>query len=306
MEDIRRCIGCNDGCIGTLFTDNPIACVLNPTLGHEYEGDIPKALDKKRVAIVGAGPAGLYAAIAAAKAGHEVTVYERQDHVGGNFYTAAIPPTKGEITDFLVWQKTQCEMLGVTIKYNTEATVDMLKDFDKVILAVGSHPATPPIPGLKETASVTTAKEILEGRVMPGENCVVIGGGQVGAETAHFLAQALRQVTILEMMPEIAKDAALAVKWHLTEALEKRKVAIQTKARILRISEDGVLYQNAQGDEVLAPADTVVIATGYRSNEDLKEQLDKNGVAYTAVGDAVRARKVLHATHEGYAAGKAI
>ena len=306
FEDIRRCIGCNDGCEGVLFEDKPFTCVLNPELGHEYEGEIPVAEKPLKVAIAGAGPAGLYAAIAAAKGGHKVTVFEKNDHNGGNFYTAAIPPTKGEITDFLVWQRGQCEKLGVEIRYNTPATGTLIKEggFDKVIVATGSHPAMPPIPGIKDNPKVTNAQELLEGRVMPGANCVVIGGGQVGAETAHFLAQLLRNVTILEMLPEIAKDAALAVNWHLKESLEKRKVAIHTSVKVLEIREDGVLYETADGQQVLAPADTVVVATGYRSNEELKQELDAAGIPYTAVGDANRAGKVSAATHEGYAAGR--
>ncbi len=308
FEDIRRCIGCNDGCEGVLFENKPFTCVLNPTLGHEYEGEIKKAETIKKVAVVGAGPAGLYAAIAAAKAGHKVTVFEKNDHNGGNFYTAAIPPTKGEITDFLVWQRVQCEKLGVEIKYNTEATAELIKEgkFDNVIVATGSHPAVPPIKGLDESTIVTNARELLEGRVLPGQNCVVIGGGQVGSETAHFLAQLLRNVTILEMMPEIAKDAALAVKWHLRESLEKRKVNFFTSVKVLEIKNDGVVYEDAEGNEKFAPADTIVVATGYRSNEELKAELDKAGISYTAVGDAIRARKVTHATHEGYEAGKNI
>ncbi|MBQ9033854.1 MAG: NAD(P)-binding protein, partial [Lachnospiraceae bacterium] len=122
FEDIRRCIGCNDGCEGVLFENKPFTCVLNPELGHEYEGGIQPAETPLKVAVAGAGPAGLYAAIAAAKRGHKVTVFEKKDHTGGNFYTAAIPPTKGEITDFLVWQRVQCEKLGVEIRYNTPAT----------------------------------------------------------------------------------------------------------------------------------------------------------------------------------------
>ena len=206
FEDIRRCIGCNDGCIGVLFGDEPITCVLNPELGHEYEGGIPETSAPKKVAVAGAGPAGLYAAIAAARAGHKVTVFEKTDHNGGNFYTAAIPPTKGEITDFLVWQRVQCGKLGVEIRYNTAATAALIKEggFDKVIVATGSHPAVPPIPGIKDSPIVTNAQEVLEGRIFPGAKCVVIGGGQVGAETAHFLTQMLRKVNILEMLPEIA------------------------------------------------------------------------------------------------------
>lgn len=202
----------------------------------------------------------------------------------------------------------QCEKLGVEIRYNTPATAALIKEggFDKVIAATGSHPAMPPIPGLKEVSKVTNAQEILEGRVMPGANCVVIGGGQVGAETAHFLAQLLRNVTILEMLPEIAKDAALAVNWHLKESLENRKVAVHTSVKVLEIKEEGVLYETAAGEKILVPADTIVVATGYRSNEEFKQELDEAGIPYVAVGDAIRARKVTHATHEGYEAGKNI
>ena len=308
FEDIRRCVGCNDGCIGVLFGDNPITCVLNPELGHEYEGGIQPSEAPKKVAVAGAGPTGLYAAIAAARAGHKVTVFEKNDHNGGNFYTAAIPPTKGEITDFLVWQRVQCEKLGVEIRYNTSATAAAIKEegFEKVIVATGSHPAEPPIPGRDTSPIVTNAQEVLEGRVFPGQNCVVIGGGQVGAETAHFLAQLLRNVTILEMLPEIAKDAAIAVNWHLKKELEARKVNVFTSVTVLEIKDDGVVYKTPSGEIVTAPADTVVVATGYRSNEGLKQELDAAGIEYTAVGDAIRARKVMHATREGYDAGKAI
>ncbi len=141
---------------------------------------------------------------------------------------------------------------------------------------------------------------------MPGAKCIVIGGGQVGAETAHFLAQLLRKVTILEMLPEIAKDAALAVNWHLKKCLEERKVDVHTSVKVLEIKNDGVRYETPEGIEVFAPADTVVVATGYRSNEELKAELDKAGIEYVAVGDAVRARKVSHATREGYDAGRNI
>lgn len=308
FEDIRRCIGCNDGCEGVLFTDNPITCVLNPTLGHEYEGEIQPAKTKKKVAVVGAGPAGLYAAISAAKAGHSVTVYEKASHAGGNFYTAAIPPTKGEITDFIVWQTVQCEKLGVEIKYNSEVTVDELKagGYESVVLATGSNPIVPPIKGLKESAKTVLAKDVLEGDVIPGANCVVIGGGQVGAETAHFLAQLLRKVSIVEMMDGIAKDAEVAINWHLIDSLEKRKVAMYTNATVVEVNEEGVVFEDKAGNITTIPADTVVVATGYKANNPLEEGLKAAGIPVQVVGDAKQARKVNQATHEGYEAGKAI
>lgn len=308
FADIRRCIGCNDGCVGVLFTDNPITCVLNPMLGHEYEGEIEQAAVRKKVAVVGAGPAGLYAAIAAAKRGHDVVVYEKGKHAGGNFYTASIPPCKGEITDFIVWQTEQCRQLGVEIKYETEATAQFLKEagMDTVILATGSNPVVPPVPGLAGNEKVCFARDLLEGRVKPGNECVVIGGGQVGAETAHFLAQLLRKVTVIEMTGAIAADAALAVNWHLIDCLEKRKVKMQTDATVTEITDEGVVYRDKSGELHTVPADTIVVAAGYRANNPLEDALKDSGIEVKVVGDAVRARKVMHATREGFDAGRSV
>lgn len=308
FADIRRCIGCNDGCVGVLFTDNPITCVLNPMLGHEYEGEIEQAAVRKKVAVVGAGPAGLYAAIAAAKRGHDVVVYEKGKHAGGNFYTASIPPCKGEITDFIVWQTEQCRQLGVEIKYETEATAQFLKEagMDTVILATGSNPVVPPVPGLAGNEKVCFARDLLEGRVKPGNECVVIGGGQVGAETAHFLAQLLRKVTVIEMTGVIAADAALAVNWHLIDCLEKRKVKMQTDATVTEITDEGVVYRDKSGELHTVPADTIVVAAGYRANNPLEDALKDSGIEVKVVGDAVRARKVMHAIREGFDAGRSV
>lgn len=307
FEDIRRCIGCNDGCIGTLFGDQPIRCVLNPELGLEYQGGIKPAEVKKDVAVVGSGPAGLYAAITAARAGHKVTVFEKGDHAGGQFYFAAIPPTKGEITDFIVWQLAQCKKLGIDIKYNTEASLEMLKEAnpDSIILATGSEPILPPIPGLKTSSRVQLAKDILDGKVKPGANCVVIGGGQVGAETAHFLSQMLRNITVVEMKSAIASDAPIAIQWHLIKSLKERNVNILTDTVVVSINEDAVVVKDAQGIETELPADTIILAAGYRAYNPFEANL-KESFKVQVVGDANRARNVLAATTEGYLAGKSV
>jgi NADPH-dependent 2,4-dienoyl-CoA reductase/sulfur reductase-like enzyme len=308
FEDIRRCIACNDGCIGTLFTDNPIRCVLNPEMGLEYLGGVQPAEIKKNVVIVGAGPAGLYAAITAARAGHKVTVYEKEEHAGGQFYFAAIPPCKGEITDFIVWQIAQCKKLGVEIKYNTEATVEMIMaaNPDSIILASGSVPFVPPIPGLKENAKTVLAKDILDGKVKPGTNCVVIGGGQVGAETAHFLSQMLKKVTVLEMRDSIASDAPLAVNWHLTKSLEERNVNTLTNVTVVGVTENGVTIKDQSDNETEIPADTIVVAAGYRAFNPLADKLKDSGIPVQVAGDAKQARNVSFATMEGYNAGRAV
>ncbi|MHB8072478.1 oxidoreductase [Desulfosporosinus fructosivorans] len=310
FEDIRRCIGCNDGCIGTLFNDEPIRCVLNPELGLEYEGGIQPAEVKKNITVVGSGPAGLYAAITAAKAGHQVTVYEKGEHAGGQFYIAAIPPTKGEITDFIVWQLAQCKKLGVHIKYNTEATLELIKKTnpDSIILASGSEPILPPISGLKENSKTTFAKDILDGKVKPGSRCVIIGGGQVGAETAHFLSQMLKDVTVVEMKDTIASDAPLAIQWHLTRALKERNVIMLTGTSVVRVNENAVIVKDSHGIETELPADTIIVAAGYRAFNPLAEELAEANVnvQVQVIGDAKQVRNVLAATTEGYLAGKTV
>lgn len=305
FDEIRRCIACNDGCIGTLFTDNPIRCVLNPTLGKESTCAIEPAKVVKKVAVIGAGPAGLEAAMSAKKAGHDVTVYEKDSHAGGQFYLAAIPPCKGEITDFIVWQTNQCAKLDIPIKYNTEATVALMQKEkpDVIILAAGAVPVKPPIKGI-ENSNVVFANDILAGRAQPGANCVVIGGGQVGAETAHFLAQMLKNVVILEMLDQIAPEEPISPRWHLLKEMENRKVQMYTSVKVTEITADSV---KAKGKtEMVFPADIVVIATGSKSVNGLNDELAKAGFDVRVIGDANKTGKVMDATSEGYETGRAV
>lgn len=308
IEDMRKCLGCNVGCVNVLWTANPIRCVLNPVLGHESEGPITKAEKEKKVAVIGAGPGGLYAAIAAAIRGHKVTVYEKEDHAGGNFYYASFPPCKGEISEFLVWQLTQCRKLGVEIKYNVEVTEEMVKslDADHVILATGARPAAAPIKGLADSAMAYFATDVLGGKVIPGNNCVVIGGGEVGAETAHFLALELKKVSLLEMRDDIVLDAPAAVKVPLIKELKDRDVRILTSVNVQEVKESAVVFTHPDGHTEEIPADMVVIATGYKNYNPLEKAVKGAGFQYTVVGDAVKARNALDATTEGYWAGRAI
>lgn len=305
FEDIRKCIGCNVGCIGVLFNDQPIRCVLNPTLGNESHAAIEPAAISKKVAVIGAGPAGLEAAMSAKKAGHDVTVYEKESHAGGQFYSAAFPPCKGEISDFIVWQTTQCEKLNIPINYNTIVTTELMKTEkpDTIVLATGAVPVMPPIKG-KENANVVFAIDVLLGKVQPDANCVVIGGGQVGIETAHFLAQMLRNVTVVEMLDEIAPDEEIGPKWQLMKALENRKVRMLTSTKVMEITADAVKVSGAT--EMTLPADTVVIATGSKAVVDLKDELTQAGFEVKVIGDAHQVATVMEATTEGYVTGRSI
>lgn len=301
-DEIRHCIACNHGCIGTLFVDGAIQCVLNPTLGHELSGDIKQAAVSKKVAVIGAGPAGLEAAISAKKAGHDVVVYEKEKHAGGQLYLAAIPPCKGEISDFVRWQTNECKKLGIQITYGTEVTVGQMQAEkpDTVILATGAVPAKPPIKGV-DLPHVVFANDVLDGKVFPGQRCVVIGGGQVGAETAHFLAQQLRVVTVLEMSDSIAKEEAIGPRWQLLKSLEERKVDLKTSVKVIEITDNSVVIEGSAITSI--SADTVVLATGSRSLNDLNDGLLQSGFDVKIIGDAKQVRHVMAATSEGYEIG---
>ena len=306
FEDIRRCIGCNFGCLGLLFEDKPISCVLNPTLGREHECAIRKTNNPKNVIVVGAGPAGLEAAITAALAGHHVEVLEKDSRAGGQFRLAAVPPCKGEIADFITWQTTQLKKLGISVRYNTEATIETVKALspDVVVVATGSTPSVPPVPGIR-LPHVVTAHEVLSGASNVGMRNVIIGGGLVGAETAHHLAVQLKQVTLVEMLPEIAAGEALAPKWHLMRALEKYHVRIITEAKVKEVTEQNVVVEH-QGQTLSIPADTVIVATGSKPNHALADELAAAGVEVRVIGDALKVGLVMEATAQGLAAGNSL
>jgi NADPH-dependent 2,4-dienoyl-CoA reductase/sulfur reductase-like enzyme len=306
FQDIRHCIGCNVGCIGQLFGDIPISCVLNPELGHEYEQQSPVKLENPRkIAVIGAGPAGMSAAITAAQAGHHVTIFEAEGEAGGQFRLAAVPPYKGEISDFIVWQQQQLKQLGVEIQFHTPADAALIKKFapDAVIVATGAEPIVPRIPGA-QLPHVMTAHTVLSGeRNIIGNNVVIIGGGQVGAETAHHLAVQLKKVTLVEMLPDIASGESQINREFLLKALEKYHVDIFTESFVQEITPDKVIVKTSAATLEIS-ASTVVIATGSRSRNGLATQLEEEGFSVTLIGDARKVGQVTTALQEGILAGQ--
>jgi len=293
FEDIRQCIGCNMGCIGVLFTDNPIKCTINPELGKEVNGPIKLSKPPKNIAIVGAGPAGMQAGITAAKAGHNVTIFEKESRAGGQFYLASIPPCKGEISAFINWQVTQLDKLGVEIKYNTNISAKDLANgnYDKIIIATGGKSVKPNINGAN-LPHVVTIEDVLLGKTMVGANVVVIGGGSAGAEVANHLAVHLKSVTLVEMGGVIAPTEALAPRWNLLSSLEKRKVQIKVNTTVEEIKENSVVIKT--GDCISEiPADNVVLAVGV-------EPVSLDVPNAIIIGDAEKVGNALTAIEKGH------
>jgi len=307
LTAINHCIGCVQGCIGEKRRGNALNCMVNPTVGHETEWSFAKTNQPKSVLIAGGGVAGCEAAIAAAERGHQVIIFEQADKLGGQWNLAAIPVGKTEFSAFIKWQKDQLERLGVKICLNTKVTAEHILQVqpDIVLDATGSHPFLVPIPGVDQ-GHVVPAHDVLAGKAVVGKNVVVIGGGLVGAETAEFVAYHGSQVSILEMQPTIAKDGETASNYYMLKNLENHQVAIYTNARVQEIGADYVRFQLQEKEECISDVDTVIIATGVKSNQELAKVLQERQIPFIAVGDAAKVKNGFANIQEGYRVGMSL
>lgn len=302
LDDIRHCIGCQQGCLEVLFSNKPIRCLVNPTLGFEYLNELQRTEQPKKVTVAGAGPAGLEAARAAALAGHHVTLYEQGERLGGQFAIASIPPNKGDISSFVAWQAGQIAKLGVNVKLNTKYTPQLCDEEkpDAVIIATGSAPRKPTLPGI-DGENVVNAEDVLTGKSPTKQKVVMAGGGTTGCETALYLASLGKDVTIVEMLPAIATDEEFTRRVLLLKNIGENHIQVITDAKIVEIGEKAVRIENINGTLDI-PAETVVLALGVQSNNALAKELEGK-VPLKIIGDALEARDALEATREGFLAG---
>lgn len=292
FDRISRCIGCLQGCSGENGKGNSVRCLVNPLTGMEDAYDLSPAAQPKNVVVVGGGVSGCEAAISAAIKGHHVTLLEASDHLGGQWITAAVPLGKGDFTSLIVWQKNELKRLGVTVLLNTQGTVEEIRHLhpDVVIAACGSHPFIPRIEGADQNF-VVTAHDVLMGKAAPGRRVAVIGGGLVGAETADMLAMQAEQVSIVEMLPQIMKDAEPTPASLMMERFRQHHVAIYTSTKLVKIGNHRILLDHEGTQTWLEDLDQVIIAIGVRANTELTDHLDELGCRTIRVGDAASQSK---------------
>ncbi len=300
--DIRRCISCNKGCTDAIQNRQFLSCVLNAENGYENTRSIQPAAQKKKIAVLGGGPAGLEAARVAALRGHDVTLFEKTTSLGGQLNIACVPPRKEEMRRAAQDLIHAVCNAGVHLCMGQTRTAEQLKDagFEAVINAVGAHSAAPRIPGI-DSVNVADAWKVLAGEQQVYGTVAVIGGGMVGCETAEYLAARGCKVSVIEMMDKIAAGESVTILPTLLENYKTYGVEQYPSHKVKEFRMDAVVCENKDGAEVTISCDYIVLAMGARSNAFDAAALEAAGIPVYSIGDAAgKAADISNAIRTGY------
>ena len=334
-DEIRPCTGCSQGCTDQIFNGMPVFCVGNPLAGFENERRIVPTQSPKRVMVVGAGLAGLEAAVTAAQIGHDVKIYEKTDDIGGQIWIAGAPPHKQELLELIRYYRAMLCKYDIPVFFNTtvDAAFVQKKSPDHLIVAEGAKALLPPIEG-SDDPSVLSSWDVLSDNPPLGREVAVIGGGSVGLETALFVAakgtlnpemlhflfeyeaecpERLKElmftgtshVTIFEMLPKPGKDHGKSTKWVLLGKLKRHGVDIITDATVQSIKNGTVSYEKG-GEHLTRRFDNVILAAGSQAVQDLSKTLAPLNIPFTTVGDCIEPGRINDAVHGGFMAAMGI
>ena len=312
LDDIRRCVGANEGCIDRIYQGKAVTCVQNPATGREGElGDLRRAATAKRVVVVGGGVAGLEAARVAALRGCRVVLMEKATELGGQILLAARAPARAEYAGIVRFLASQVEKLGVDVRLGMEATPALVlgEHPDAVVVATGSHPHIPPVPG-SDGKHVVTDRDVLGGEATAGSNVVVIDDvhTEQALSTAELLLDQGKRVEVISPLFYVGQDIGVTSIAPLYTRLYTKGVVLTPCSELRAVEGSTVVVRNvfSGAERRIESVDTVVLATGSRSTDALYRALKGQVPALYAAGDCVAPRGVHQAILDGIRAARAI
>ena len=330
FNEIVSCIGCNQGCFDQLLSGFSVCCVLNPRVGREADTEIEEARVKKKIFVAGGGPAGMEFALVAKQRGHDVTLYEKEERLGGQVNLVAASPGKKEFLNVVKSLKNRMEISGVRIKSKATLTSKVVEEEhpDVLVVASGARPIEISVPGIAQP-HVVSAWDILNDMVPDiGKQVVIVGGSATGCETALFVANlgvlepetftflhhysaedvgriqkllysAGRKITVIDILERMAGNVGISTRWSLIKSLRLMGVKLCPKTKLVEITKDAVIVDTELGRESI-PGDTVIIAVGSQSVDDLAREVNRGRIEVITIGDAKQPRKITDAIREGF------
>lgn len=298
----RPCLRCNY-CLHTSWLGKRTQCALNPEMGYEFEGGVQLASEKKRITVIGAGPGGIQAALTTAKRGHHVTLLEKEQHIGGKLDIVSAPSYKKQYLDYLSYLEDALAHFNVELNLGVDATLELVQatNPDAVIVATGAAPLILPISGIDHAV---TADTVLRGQTPVHGTIVIVGGGLVGCETAHVLAEQGCKVHIVEMQDDVLKDTSYVTRHSQLAVLASTGAKLHVSTRLMEILKDGIIAVHG-GETIKISADAVVLAMGYRNCSDLyTDLLNSLDCEVHQIGDCRQTRKIADAIREGHIIAK--
>lgn len=298
-KDVIRCLSCNEGCIWPMAQRQPVKCAINPRVGSEAMYGHEKAKKAKKVVIIGGGIAGMSAALCAAERGHDVTLFEKSDKLGGLLNAAAVPPHRQGFKTLMKYYENKLADANVKLRLGEAATTENVTALkpDVTILASGSRPI---VPSFCQGAKFLTAEDVLAG-APTGQKVLVVGGGLVGSETAEYLAAQGKDVTILELRDELAIDMEPRHRRFILLNLKEMGVKPLLNREVLEMGDGQIKVRDKhKREQWISGFDDIVLALGYRADNSLLPELQDAGLEVSVVGDSAKVGKVMNAVHDGF------